>query len=83
MKRKTDNYWLTYVEVNDIELDPCKVWFDSSPPEPDIGFQGDFEIECVEYKGEDITAKVSTVEMESLAQRTIEHLNDCAQDERY
>lgn len=83
MKIRRDNYWITYVEVNNEELYPCEVWFDSSPPEPDIGFGGAFEIECVEHKGKDITSQVSADEMESLAQRTIDHLNACAEDSRY
>ena len=80
---RQDNYWITYVEVNDEEFYPVKVWFDSSPPEPDVGFGGGFEIECVEYKGKDITAKVSSEEMDSLTMRSIEHLDAMAEDHRY
>ena len=79
----SNNYWITYVEVDGEELDGCKVYYDSSPPEPDVGWPGGLDIEGVEYKGEDITGKVSSEEMESLHQRTDEHLTAMAEDSRY
>ena len=83
MKNRCCNYWITYVEVDGVEFYPCEVWYDSSPPEPDIGFGGVLEIECVEYKGEDITPLVSSDEIDSLVERTYEMLNAYAEDERY
>ena len=82
-QRKNPDYLETYVEVNEEELDPCKVWFDASPAEPDVNWPGGLEIEMIEYKGEDITDHVGGAELDSLAERIEEYLNACAEDERY
>ena len=77
------HYWMTYVEVNDEELDPCKVYYDSSPAEPDVGWAGGLDIELVEYEGIDITGKISSEEMDSLQQRTDEYLTSMQKENRY
>ena len=77
------DYWITFVEVDEEELDPCKVYYDASPAEPDVNWPGGLDIESIEYKGHDVTSKVSDEEMDSLLMRTEEHLNAMAEDPRY
>ena len=77
------DYWITYVEVDGEELNQCRVYYDASPAEPDVNWPGGLDIECVEYRTEDVTSKVSSEEMDSLLMRTEEHLNAMAEDYRY
>ena len=79
----SDYYWMTYVEVNDEELEPCKVYYDLSPAEPNVGWAGGLDIELVEHKGIDITGKISSKEMNSLLQRTDDYVISMEQDNRY
>ena len=65
------------------ELDPVRVYFNSSPAEPDVNWPGGLEIESIEYEGKDITAQVEGAELDSLAERIEEYLNASAEDERY
>ena len=76
-------YMETYVEVCGEELDPCRVYFDASPAEPDVNWPGGLEIESIEYEGKDITSQVEGAELDSLAERIEEYLNACAEDERW
>ena len=77
------DYMDTYVEVCGVEFDPCRVYFDASPAEPDVNYPGGLEIVSIEYEGKDITAQVEGAELDSLAERIEEYLNACAEDERY
>ncbi len=79
-KKKLGSDWVTYVEVGEQELDPCTVNFDSSPPEPDVGFGGDLEIESVIYQGVDLLGKMSKAEEDNLLERLNDHLNAYYED---
>ena len=82
MKPSTNYVW-TYVEVGGEELEPVQVWYDSSPPEPDVNWPGGFEVECVEHQGKDITGNISDAELESLRIRVLDDLTAQAEDYRY
>ena len=82
-KKKHGDYWDTYCEAAEVELDNCRVFFDSSPPEPDVGYGGGLDLESVEYQGRDVLPDMSKAEEEGLLERLSEHLNAWAEDERY
>ena len=77
------DYWITFVEIGEVEYDGCRVDFDSSPPEPDVNFGGDLEITSVEFKGKDLLDKMSKAELDNLLERTDEYLCSYHTDERY
>ena len=82
--KKTGDYWITYVEVEERELDPVEVWYDVSPAEPDVNWGGGLDIECVMYKGNDVLDKLSSEELDNLIDRTSEYLNTYhGEDPRY
>jgi len=82
-KKAVGDYWDTYCEVAEVEVDNVRVYFDSSPAEPDVGYGGGLDLESVEYKGENILPYMSQAEEEALLERLSEHLNAWAEDERY
>jgi len=73
--RKTRDYWETWVTVGEIELGGCRVFFDSSPPEPDVNFGGDLEVTSLEWRGRDVYHDMSPAEEEALLVRLEEHLS--------
>ena len=71
-RKKMPNYVNTYTELDGEEV-YVKVYFDSSPAEPDVGWPGGFELECVELlDGTEIIEKLEPAELESLSMRVQE-----------
>ena len=81
-KKKVGDYWDTFAEVAEVELHPVRVFFDSSPPEPDVNWGGGLDLESAEYHGRDVLPDMSQAEEEALLERLSEHLNSWAEDER-
>jgi hypothetical protein len=76
MKRRPDDSWVTFVEVDEVELNPCTVNFDASEPEPDVGWAGDMTILSVIHAGTDVYGKMSARERDWLLDRLSDHLVD-------
>ena len=77
---KFGNYHDTWVTCAGVELDNCRIYFDDSPPEPDIGYSGDFTVESVEYQGRDVYSEMSGDEVEDVADRIVEYINSWYED---
>ena len=76
MKRRPDDSWVTFVEVDEVELDPCTVNFEKSPAEPQINWGGDLYILAVMHAGEDVYGRMSAKERDYLLDRLSDHLRD-------
>lgn len=84
MKRRPDDSWVTFVEVDEVELDPCTVNFEASEPERDVGWAGTMEILSVIHKGRegevDVYPLMSARERDCLLDRLGDHLLDSDDD---
>jgi len=56
MIMRAPKYLLTYVVYNDKEV-AAEVYFDTSPPEPDVNWPGGSEVEAVYIRDDSIAAK--------------------------
>ena len=65
----------TYVEVDGEELE-VTVEYEVSPAEPDVTFAGSLDICAVMHGKEDVFEKISSEEMDALAERVSEWHND-------
>lgn len=85
MKRNNlGDSWTTYVEVDEVECHPVEVNYDASEAEPDVGYGGGLDIESIIYKGRDLLGLISKEELDSLIERTSEHINTYyGEDPRY
>jgi len=83
MKRRPDDSWVTFVEVDEQELDPCTVNYESSPAEPDVNWGGDLEVLSVIHNGLDVYPQMSARERDYLLDRLGDHLIDMADDSGY
>jgi len=77
---KTPDYHETYVEVDGEEIDCVKCYFESSEPEPDVGWAGDFQLLSVMHGEVDIMDKLEQAEIDQLEMRIIEYLNAYGED---
>ena len=77
---KTPDYWITYVELGDVEIDDVKVYYDSSPPEPDVNWAGGLDIESVMQGDVDIFGLLTANEVDNLEMRLTEYLNAYGED---
>jgi len=82
-KRKSDDTWVTFVEVDEVELDPCTVNFEASEPEPDVNWGGDLQVLSVIHNGLDVYPQMSDRERDYLLDRLGDHLIDMADDSGY
>ena len=80
MKRKLPSYISTYVSVGDMEYNDVTVWFDSSPPEPDVGWPGGFDLERVMLGDRDLMGEMTDRELDDLSMRIQEDLNSYMED---
>jgi len=80
MKRKLPSYISTYVSVGDMEYNDVTVWFDSSPPEPDVGWPGGFDLERVMLGDRDLMGEMTDRELDDLSMRVQEDLNAYMED---
>lgn len=80
MKRRPDDSWVTYVEVDEVELAPCTVNYESSPAEPDVNWGGDLDVLSVIHNGVDVYPKMSARERDHLLERLSDHLADSYDD---
>jgi len=80
MKRKLPSYISTYVSVGDRDYDNVTVWFDSSPPEPDVGWPGGFDLERVMLGDRDLMGEMTDRELDDLSMRIQEDLNSYMED---
>lgn len=78
-----NEFWMTTIEIDDVELDPVKVYYESSPPEPDVNWAGGLEILSVIYQDEDVMPKMSEKEIDALHDRLSDQLSWNAQDDGY
>jgi hypothetical protein len=76
MKRRPDDSWITFVEVDEQELDPCTVNFEASEPEPDVNWGGDLQVLSVIHNGLDVYPQMSARERDYLLDRLGDHLRD-------
>lgn len=74
MKRRPDDSWVTFVEVDEQELDPCTVNYESSPAEPDVNWPGDMKVLSVIHGGVDVFKQMSARERDHLLDRLGDHL---------
>ena len=80
MKRKVPSYISTYASVGDRDYDNVTVWFDSSPPEPDVGWPGGFDLERVMLGDRDLMGEMTDRELDDLSMRIQEDLNSYMED---
>jgi len=83
MKRRPDDSWVTFVEVDEAELDPCTVNFEASEPERDVGWAGSLDVLSVIHDGVDVYPQMSARERDYLLDRLGDHLIDMADDSGY
>ena len=76
-------YWDTTCEVQEVELDPVRVFYESSPPEPDVNWGGDLEITGVEYQGREVGILMSVAEQRALLDSLNDYLNGLGEDDGY
>jgi len=72
----SDGSWITFVEVDELELNPCTVNYESSPAEPDVNWPGDMKVLSVVYNGVDVYTQMSARERDYLLDRLGDHLRD-------
>lgn len=83
-KKSLGDSWVTYVEVGDEELDNVEVNYDVSPAEPDVNWGGGLDILSVIHNGEDVMDRMTTRQVEDLAERTDEYITSYyCEDHRY
>ena len=76
MKQRPDNTWVTFVEVDETEMDPCTVNYDCSPPDPSVNWGGDLDVLSVIHNSVDVYPRMSARERDSLLDRLSDHLRD-------
>jgi len=80
VKPKTSGELKTWALIDGVERDVTVSW-DSSPPEPDVGWAGGTVIECVEFDGDDVTEDMSNAEAADLLERVEQLLGESAEEE--
>lgn len=70
----------SFVSIGDIEYEPVRVFFDTSEPEPDVNWHGDFNINSVMYKDQELIGRISKDELVNLEERLTEELNASYED---
>ena len=79
----SDLQFITYVEVDEEELDGVEVNCDTSPAEPDVNWGGSFEILSCIHKGTDVMPRMTDAEIESVTERLYQQACNDAEDYRY
>ena len=82
-RKKLGDSWITYVEVQEVELTDCEVNYDASEAEPDVGYPGGLDIESVIHKGIDVLPMLTKAELDNLIERTSEYINSLFEETRY